>query len=286
MPNIVEIAHRAEELNYKSLWTFQRLLSPLEGTTPTLVPAYHRVHDPLAITAYLAAETSEVRLGLAIVNIPFYAPIVLAKHLTTIDHLSGGRLDAGLGIGWVAEEFEAVGADFGRRGARADDFIRCLKTIWTDDVVDYAGEFYRIPRSRVDPKPVQEPHPPLLLGGMAQPALQRAGRLADGWIGGSRTDLSRIAEPVRIVREAAASAGRDPDGLRIVCRGVVKVRSDERAPLTGSLEEIRADLDDLATNGVTETFIDLNFDPQIGSPEADPATSMQRARQVLEALAP
>ena len=173
-----------------------------------------------------------------------------------------------------------------RRGARAEDYLRCLRAIWTDDVVDYQGEFYRVPRSRVDPKPVQRPHPPILLGGTADAALQRAGRVSDGWISSSRADLSRIEQSIAVVRHAAADAGRDPAGLRIVCRGVVKVRSGQRAPLVGSLDAIRSDLDDLAAKGISETFIDLNFDPEIGSPEADPDVSMGRALEVLEALAP
>jgi probable F420-dependent oxidoreductase len=217
---------------------------------------------------------------------PYYAPIVLAKALTTIDHLSDGRLDAGLGLGWLPQEFEAVGTPRGERGVRAEDFIRCLRAIWTDDVVEYEGKFYRVPRSRVDPKPVQQPHPPVLLGGAAEVALRRAGRLADGWISSSREDLTRIDESIAVVRGAALEAGRDAEALRFMCRGVVKVRSGERAPLVGSLDEIRADLADLATKGMTETFIDLNFDPEIGSPDADPVVSMRRAHEVLEALAP
>jgi probable F420-dependent oxidoreductase len=220
---------------------------------------------------------------------PYYAPIILAKVLTTIDHLSGGRLDAGLGEGWLQPEFDAVGTSLARRGARADDFIRCLQAIWTEDVVDYEGPFYRVPRARVDPKPVQRPHPPLLLGGTAEPALRRAGRVAAGWISSSRADLSRIGQSVAIVRDAARQAGRDPARLRFVCRGAVKVRpagQPDRAPLSGSLAEIRGDLDSLAAQGVTEVFVDLNFDPEIGSPTADPHASMQRAHQVLEALAP
>ena len=281
-----EMARRAEELGYASLWTFQRLLSPLDGDAPILDPQYRRVHDPLATLAYLAAQTTTARLGVAVVNMPYYAPILLAKLLTTIDHLSDGRLDAGLGIGWSPHEFEAVGAPLGERGARAEDFVRCLQAIWTDEVVEYEGKFYRVPRARVDPKPVQKPHPPILFGGTAEPALRRAGRLADGWISSSREDLSRIDGSVDIVRRAAADAGRDPEKLRFICRGVVKVRAGERAPLVGSLDDIRADLADLAAKGITETFIDLNFDPQIGSPDADPAVSMRRAHEVLEALAP
>ncbi|MGH2705550.1 MAG: LLM class flavin-dependent oxidoreductase [Actinomycetota bacterium] len=95
------IARLAEECGYSSLWTFQRLLSPLEGDAPALPPPYHRVHDPLAILAFVAGHTKAARLGVAVVNVPYYAPVVLAKILTTIDHLSGGRLDAGLGIGWL-----------------------------------------------------------------------------------------------------------------------------------------------------------------------------------------
>ena len=284
--NCVELARRAEELGYTSLWTFQRLMSPLDGDAPVLAPAYQSVHDPLAVLAYLAGQTTRVRLGVAVVNLPYYAPPVLAKILATIDHLSDGRLDAGLGIGWLPEEFEAVGVPVARRGARAEDFIRCLKAIWTDEIVEYRGDFYRVARSRIDPKPVQKPHPPVLLGGTAEAALRRAGRVAAGWISSSRADLSRIGDSVAVVRDAAVAAGRDPEELRFVCRGVVKVRAGERAPLVGSIEEIRADLGGLAERGITETFVDLNFDPEIGSSDADPGASMGRAREVLEALAP
>ena len=286
--NCARIARRAEALGYSSLWTFQRLLSPLNEDGPVLAPRYRSVQDPLAVLAHLAGQTETVRLGVAVVNMPYYAPIVLAKLLTTIDHLSGGRLDAGLGIGWLPAELAAAGATTAQRGARAEDYLRCLRAIWTDEIVDYDGDFYRVPRSRVDPKPLQKPHPPVLLGGGAPPALRRAGRLAAGWISSSQADLTRIDEPIGTVRAAAMDAGRDPSDLRFVCRGVVKVRSTtgSRAPLTGSLEEIRADLAALARKGVTETFVDLNFDPEIGSPDADSDASMRRAEEVLEALAP
>ena len=283
--NCVHVARRAEELGYSSLWTFQRLLSPVEGTAPVLDPQYRSVHDPLVTLAYLAGLTSRVRLAVAVVNMPYYAPVVLAKMLTTLDHVSGGRLDVGLGIGWLPQELETVGVPAARRGARADEYLRVLRAIWSHDVVEHEGDFYRVPRSRIHPKPLQRPHPPLLIGATAEPALRRAGRLVDGWISSSRIDPSRIDEPIGIVRQAAADAGRDPDALRFVCRGVVKVGAP-RAPLAGSLDEIRGDLDRLAAKGVTETFVDLNFDPAIGSPDADPADSLRRADEVLEALAP
>ena len=285
--NCLRIATRAEALGYASLWTFQRLLSPVDAAGgPALDPQYRSVYDPFAVLAYVAGHTTTARLGVAVVNMPYYAPIVLAKMLTTLDHVSGGRLDAGLGIGWLAPELEAVGMTTAKRGARAEDYLRCLRSIWTDDIVDYRGDFYRVPRCRVDPKPVQRPHPPLLLGGGADAALRRAGRMADGWISSSRADLSRIETSIAAVRAGATEAGRDPGALRFVCRGVAKVRAGERAPLVGSLDDIRSDLAELAAKGVTETFVDLNFDPEIGSPDADPGQSMGRAEEVLEALAP
>jgi len=281
------VAGRAEQLGYHSLWTFQRLLSPVDGSWGE---QYRAVQDPIATLAYLAARTERVRLGVAVVNLPFYAPIVLAKALTTVDILSAGRLDAGLGIGLSDEEFAAAGADKARRSRRAAEFIAVLKKIWADGDVEHEGEFYRVPRSSVEPKPVQRPHPPILLGGTAPAALRRAGRLCDGWISSSRHEPAELGESIAIVRAAAADAGRDPAALRFVCRGVVQVRDGGggagRRPLTGTLDQIRGDLDLVAEQGVTELFVDLNFDPEVGSPSADPAVSRRRADEVLEALAP
>lgn len=163
----MRVARTAEELGYSSLWTFQRLLSPVQGDAPTLDPQYRSVHDPLMTLGYLAGRTTVARLGVAVVNMPYYAPVVLAKLLTTLDHVSDGRLDVGLGLGWLPEELEAVGVVPRRRGARADEYLRCLRAIWSQDIVEHQGDFYRVPRSRVDPKPLQRPHPPLLLGGTA-----------------------------------------------------------------------------------------------------------------------
>ena len=284
--NMAALARRAEELGYVSLWTFQRLLYPPDSGW---APVYRSVHDPIVPLAYVAGLTSRARLGTAIVNAPFYSPILLAKLLTTLDEVSGGRLDAGLALGWSQEEFAAAGVGYERRGARLEELVRCLRRIWTEPVVDFDGDFYRVPRARVDPKPVQRPHPPLLFGGTAEPALRRAGRLADGWISSSRADLSALDRSIAVVRNAARAAGRDPDMLRFVARGVVQVRpagGGDAPPLTGPIDKIRDDLVRVAEQGATELFVDLNFDPEIGSPDADHAESVRRAHQVLEALAP
>lgn len=281
--NVVHIARRAEELGYHSLWTFQRLLSDVDGTWGEM---YRSVTDPLVTLGYAAAITERVRLGVAVVNLPFTTPVQLAKQAATLDILSRGRLDLGVGLGWADEEYVASGTTKQRVGRRAEEFIAALKTLWTDDVVRHDGEFYQVPPTRAEPKPVQSPHPPILIGGGVPAALRRAGRIADGWVSSSRVDLRAIGESVVLVRQGAAEAGRDPDSLRFICRGVVKVRSEVGDGLTGPLEHIRESLPRLADQGITEVFVDLNFDPEIGSPDADAVASRERADDVLTALAP
>jgi probable F420-dependent oxidoreductase len=289
----VALARRAEELGYASLWTFQRLLYPADVAAADdprrWPPVYRSVHDPLVTLAFLAAHTERARLGVAVLNMPWFSPLLLAKQAATLDTVSGGRLDLGLGLGWAAEEYVATGAPMDRRAARAAEFVACLQACWTQDVVDFHGEFHNIGPAYVDPKPVQRPHPPILLGGGVDAALRRAGRIADGWISSSGQDLASIGVAAGKVREAARAAGRDPDAVRIVTRGVVRVRPaglPDRRPLTGSYDEVRADLAELAAQGVTEVFVDLNFDPEVGSVDADPDAALRLAHEVLEALAP
>ena len=280
------VATLAEDLGYSALWTFQRLLHPLDEDWG---PSYHAVHDPVTSLAFVAGVTSRIRLGLAVVNAPYYAPLVLAKALTTLDIVSAGRLDVGIGLGWAPQEFAAVGVPREQRGARGEEFVACLRTIWTEPEVQFEGAFYHVPACRVEPKPVQHPHPPLLLGGAAEVALRRAGRIADGWISSSRTDLTTIGHSIALVRSVAHETGRDADTLRFVVRGVVIHGAEggpDRTPLQGSAEQIKDDLAGLAEVGVTEVFLDLNYDPQMVADDVDPVWAEQRAEEVLTALAP
>ena len=287
--NLSSFAARAEAAGYSSLWSFQRLLVP-PGSQ--MDPVYHSVLDPMAVLSYAAAVTSRIRLGVAIINAPFVPPAYLAKQAASLDVLSAGRHDLGLGIGWMPEEFTLTGATMARRGARTAEFIEVLRALWAADGSPFSGEFYEVPAGIQAPAPVQPGGPPILLGGLARPALERAGRIADGWVTSSRTDLSRVGGLVAIVRESAQAAGRDPDALRIICRGVVRAGSEQtgkdgrRVPLSGSYAQIREDAESLAQQGVTEIFYDLNWDPQVGSPDADPAAATARAAEILDALAP
>jgi probable F420-dependent oxidoreductase len=283
--NLTEFARRAERLGYRSLWTFQRLLVPSDTK---MAPVYRSVLDPIAALGYTAAVTSAIRLGVAVINHPFVSPLLLAKQATTVDVLSGGRLDLGIGSGWLPAEFTGSGAPMARRGARTEEYLAALRALWTSEA-GFRGSFYEIPPGRQDPRPVQRPGPPILLGGMSRPAMERAGRIADGWVTASSADLSKIAESAKVVQEAARAAGRGP--VRIVCRGVVRagkpvMSSGQRVLLSGSYEQIREDTAWLGSCGVTEVFYDLNWDPLVGDPAAGEGSAVLRASEVLEALAP
>jgi probable F420-dependent oxidoreductase len=261
---IRRIARRAEELEYASLWTFQRVLSPVAAA---LGPSHESVLDPVLPLALVAGETDRIRLGTATICAPFTAPALLAKTLTSLDVLSGGRLTAGLGMGWLRAEYAAAGVPYERRGARMDEYLRCLEALWTQDPVEFSGEFYVVPRSHVGPPPVQRPHPPVLLGGAAEPALRRAGRLAQGWICSSKQDLTGLAASIETVRAGARQAGRDPDALQIVAR----------RPLQATREQVLDELVALRRQGVTEVFLDLNPSPRVDVDDAE---------RVLETFAP
>jgi probable F420-dependent oxidoreductase len=285
--NLAELGRRAERLGYRSLWTFQRLLVPRGAN---LTPVYQSVLDPLVSLGYLAAATSSIRLGVAVVNHPFASPLLLAKQAATVDVLSGGRLDLGIGSGWLAEEFTGSGAPMAARGARADEYVAALRALW-GGAAGYTGTFFTIPPGRQDPPPVQRPGPPVLIGGMSRAAMERAGRIGDGWVTASSADLSTIAESAKVVQTAARAAGRGP--ARIVCRGVVlpgkpsvSKTTGKRRLLSGSYEQIREDIGWLESCGVTEVFYDLNFDTAIGNPAADEGKAVLRASEILEALAP
>jgi alkanesulfonate monooxygenase SsuD/methylene tetrahydromethanopterin reductase-like flavin-dependent oxidoreductase (luciferase family) len=190
----------------------------------------------------------------------------------------------------LPHEYAAAGVPFERRGARMDEYLRCLHALWTQDPVEFDGEFYTVPRSHIGLSPVQRPHPPLLLGGAAAPALRRAGRLAEGWISSTRQDLRRIAVSAEEVRQGAREAGRDADSVRILVRAVVDLVDDDpgrdRRPLQGTREQVLDDLAGLRAQGVTEVFADLNFSPRVGSPDVDAGEALDHAEHVLESLAP
>lgn len=276
--NLVRVARRAEELGCASLWTFQRLLHPVSSD---LGPGHHSVLDPVAALSFVASQTARIGLGTATICAPFTAPALLAKAMASLDVLSHGRVTVGLGMGWLPEEHMTVGVAMAQRGERFEEYLRCLQALWTDDPVEFHGDHYTIPRSHVGPHVVQLPHPPILLGGAAESALRRAGRLAHGWIASSTTDPSRIGPSIDAVRDGAREAGRDPDGLRILAR-VVPGGEGLGQRFAGSIAEIRHELEALRAQGITEICVDPNLVSSIGGLDADPAASVERVEAMME----
>jgi probable F420-dependent oxidoreductase len=282
--NVAAIARAADQRDCHGLWTFQRVLYPIAND---MAAVYRSVLDPVVTLGFAAAATTRARLGLAVVNGPFFAPAVLAKQLATIDVLSGGRLDAGVGLGWYPEEYAAAGVPMEGRGRRFDEWLECLDTLLSGEEVSFDGEFYRVPPSRIAPRPIQRPRPPIYIGGSSEAAYRRAGRY-DGWIASSRASIGDISQAIDTMRDAAEQAGKSRASVRSVVRGVTLLRAapavdDERRLLHGSLDQIHQDVAAFEAAGVDELFFDLNFDSeQVGNPDVDPNAAMEMALAVLE----
>ncbi len=274
---LVAVAKRAEELGYDNLWVLDRLLYPTDpqapypvgdGILPTL---YKTVLDPLETLTYVAAHTTRVGLGTSILNLPWYNPVLLARRLTTLDVLSGGRLRVGLGVGWSPDEYEAAGVPWQGRGKRADEALQVLKAIWTTDPVEFDGEYYHLPRSYIGPKPVQRPHPPIYMAAYVPSAMQRVAQHADGWFPVG-IPLAAVPQMFDQIKGMAEAAGRDPASLEIVARANVEFSdappSGERADYTGTLEQIAADIAATREMGATELVIDVGFAPGVDTEDA------------------
>ena len=266
---VVKTAQRAEELGYDSVWVVERLLYPLKPQTPypgtpdgSLPDLYKRVLDPLATLTFLAAKTTRIGLGTSVLDMPYHNPVMLARQLTTLDVLSQGRLRLGLGLGWSKDEYDAVGATFKERGARADEFLQVLKAIWTTDPVEFHGKFFQVPKSIIQPKPVQKPHPPIYLGAFSPVALKRVAKLADGWnpVG---MPIDGMAQMFQGLKDMAKAEGRDPSSIRLLVRANLLVTErplgKDRWAFAGSLDQIKEDISGCRKVGAEELFFDPIF---------------------------
>ena len=166
------------------------------------------LYDPWVTLAYVAAATERIRLGTSVYVLPLRHPIVSARAITTLDVLSGGRVEVGIGMGWLREEFEAVGESFDRRGRRADEIVEILRRLWTEREIEHHGEFYDFAPLRFEPKPVQDPHPPIVVGGESAAALRRAARLGDGWISSGNQTLDELGSSIEALRTLRSEMGR------------------------------------------------------------------------------
>jgi probable F420-dependent oxidoreductase len=269
---ISKVAQHAEALGYSSLWTIERLLWPLKLQAPypgtpdgSLPEVYRHSLDPLDALTYVAAQTTKIRLGTSVLDMPYHNPVVLARRLTSLDVLSKGRLNVGLGLGWNKDEMDATNADFTKRGALADEYLPLLKAIWTTNPVEFHGKFFKVPKSYIDLKPVQKPHPPIYLGAFVPAALKRLARLADGW-NPVFLPIPVMVDVMASIAQMAKEAGRDPSSIATVVHAVVgltdKPLGNDRPIFSGSMDQITDDVRACAKIGVHEVFFDPTFAPE------------------------
>jgi probable F420-dependent oxidoreductase len=286
------LAQAAEELGFDSIWLSDHVVVPErisssypyspDGRFPT--PATQPYLDPLASLSYLAGITRRVRLGTHVLVLPYRHPLITAKIISTLDNLSGGRVDLGIGVGWMREEFEALDSpSYERRGAVTDEQVKLLKRVWTEDVTDFQGEFYRFDRLGAHPHPVQKPHPPIWVGGHTGPALRRTARLADGWLPiGARppADLppAELVRGFATIRLEAEKLGRDPDSLMLCFSTAIGFDAPERRPFNGSTDEIISDFRAYQEVGVDRFLVGLGASP--------PAEYERRLRRFAEEVRP
>ena len=259
VPNIARVAREAERLEYATLWTYERLLRPMakimpgpDGSLERMPEDYRETYEPLETLSYVAAITERIRLGTSIIDALFHVPVVLARRYATLDQLSGGRVVAGIGQGWMPQEFATANVPLKRRGAGLDELVAAMRACWGPDPVTYDGRFYTIEASEVNPKPVQA-HLPILIGANSEAGVRRAARIGDG-INPNAFSFEQLAGSVRMFRAAATELGRDASALTVTARANVPITADSlgdsRPYLGGSPAEIADDLKRLDEAGV------------------------------------
>jgi len=255
------MAIKLEELGFSSLWVSDHILMPEtikadypfakdgKATWDTNIPWY----DSLILLAMAASVTKEIKLGTAIIVLPLRHPIIFAKQTATIDELSKGRLELGIGAGWLSDEFEALNIDFKTRGKKLEDWIKISRNCWTGAPKSFKSDHYNLPEGFLTlPKPYKN-NIPFYIGGHSKFALKRAATLADGWLpqqSALSIDPSKLVEPIQIMRKEAKLAGKNPNELKIV------LRINQSANSTNIIAE---NLDLLSEIGVNEIIVDLDW---------------------------
>jgi probable F420-dependent oxidoreductase len=227
-----ELGRIAEECGIESLWTVEHVVVPAGYASEYPYSKTGRmpggedapIPDPLIWLTWVAAHTSTIRLATGIVILPQRNPLVFAKEVATLDALSGGRVTLGVGVGWLQEEFDAIGVPFDERGSRTDDHIEALRALWEGGPVEFDGRFTKFAPLSSYPQPAQGTGVPIVIGGHSTAAARRAGRLGDGFFPAKGS----LSELLPVMREAAVEAGRDPDAIEITRGGAPDLDSVKR----------------------------------------------------------
>jgi probable F420-dependent oxidoreductase len=255
---IVGVAQKTEELGYHSLWVSDHIVTPRKIDSPypggryPVRPEWPFL-EPVSTLLFAAAVTRRVRLGTSVLVITQRQPVLLAKQLATLDFLSGGRLIFGAGAGWMKEEFDALNVPIANHGPRMAEYLEVIHRCWTEDDPSFDGRYYKLGDVGVYPKPVQKPHPPIWVGGMADGALRRVARYGDAWHAMGPPDV--LAEGYAKVKQYAKEYGRDPDDIALTIRGDGIGRGDPAQ----TIDQLRA-YKDVGVSFVMLTFIGPNAD--------------------------
>lgn len=230
------MAKTAEELGFESIWYAEHPAVPVESDSPfpstggEIPWTYSHFTDPYIALARASAVTSTLMLGTGITLIPQRNPLLLAKEIAALDYYSGGRFILGIGTGWLKEEVEMFGGNFKRRWTQTREALEAMQVMWNEDEAEYHGEFYDFPKVRVNPKPIQRPRPPILIGGAAKTVLQRIVDHADGWLP-NRITPDQMVESRQELNRLAIAAGREPASINITVYGQPQDRSVVQALL-------------------------------------------------------
>ena len=276
------LAQRAEDLSYDHVWVSDHIILPrqVESFYPyaadgvaTFQPD-QPYYEPLSALNFLAGCTKRVRLGTHVLILPYRNPVLTAKMLATLDVLSEGRVILGAGVGWMEEEFQAMGLDtFKQRGAVTDEFIQLYKELWTKESPEFHGEHYQISGAGFEPKPTQKPHPPIWIGGHTGPAIRRAAKYGDGWMPiGLRPpailEPEELAVKIAHLRQLTVAAGRPENAVDLTFSTDVIFNDspgDSRPMMQGRPEQIAADLRQYQDLGVSNFIIGFSAGDSVPS---------------------
>lgn len=296
---MLTLASKADTLGFASLFVTDHVVLPVSAARSTYPysptgrfpgGAQQDYLEPLAVLGHLAHATKRVKLGTSVLVVPYRNPLVVAKMLATIDVLSGGRVILGAGVGWLAEEFEALAAPpFAERGAVTDEYLSLMRVAWTKDPVSFEGRHYRVKDIHMLPKPVQREGIPLWIGGHTDAALRRVARLGDAWHPiGNRPPAMLLPEEygakVAELHRYARDAGRDPASITLTLRVPMQIRSPrakalagDRPPFQGTAAEVRGDVEQYAALGVKH----IVFDSAVPEPRAAVENLERFAHEVM-----
>jgi probable F420-dependent oxidoreductase len=258
--DVLNIGKRAEELGFDSVWVNHHILNvgyifDRLGSKP--------YYDAITVLTWVAAHTERVRLGTTVLVLPYLNPLLLAKTLATVDVMSKGRLNVGVGVGALKPESDALGSTFETRGRYADESIKIMRELWESENPEFDGEFFSFSGVKFSPKPIQKPGPPILIGGASRAALRRVATLGDGWHP-IQQSIADLKQNIATIHRLAEEAGRDPSEITVTVRtelDVLDSRSDgTESPMIGTADQLLATIEQYEEIGVSELVLSVSTD--------------------------